>query len=353
MRYVPIAPGPAGAGGTDAAEPHVMVDGAPRAGTVLTLSHWPGTPTPAALWHDLSAGIVLEALARPGALAPDLAAATVDHLDTDGVVALALLCVPGLAAAHGPLLLEAARVGDFGVVRHRDAALVAFALEALAAAPGPGAEEPALARCARVAGEALRILPSLAEDPRAHAALWGPEARAYDAAEAALVGGWATVEELPEHDLAVVRVDTRHPGAGAAAWGGAPLHRAAVHSRTERLRVLTVAGGTVELRYRYESWVRLVSRRARPRVDLDALAARLTALEGAGTRWRFDGAGAITPALAPAHGARSTLDTARLVGELAAALAVLDAGPPAWDPGGMGGDGVRRPRRPRLASAPG
>src|SRR5271166_6532835 len=38
--------------------PHVLVDGATRAGSVLTLSHWPQSPTPAALARDTSAQIV-------------------------------------------------------------------------------------------------------------------------------------------------------------------------------------------------------------------------------------------------------------------------------------------------------
>ena len=43
----------------------------------------------------------------------------IDHYDEDGVVALGLLLVPGLAERHSNLLVEAARVGDFGVVRDR------------------------------------------------------------------------------------------------------------------------------------------------------------------------------------------------------------------------------------------
>jgi len=60
--------------------PHIMVDGAPRPGTMCTLSHWPGTPTPAALSADLSAEIVVGALAHPGLL-PD-----VDAVDRKSVV---------------------------------------------------------------------------------------------------------------------------------------------------------------------------------------------------------------------------------------------------------------------------
>ena len=294
---------------------HVMVDGAPRPGTVLTLSHWPGTPTPDELWDDLSAGTCLRARARPEVWPDGCALATVDHHDVDGMISLALVCVDGLADAHGDLLVEAARVGDFDVVTRRDAALVAFALDTVADAQ-----------------QALDLLPALADDPETHGSRWGAQLAAYDAACRALAEGWATLHEHPEHDLVVVTVDEGHPDAGEASWEGAPLHRAAVCSATECLRVLTVAGGRMELRYRYESWVRLRQRRPRRRVDLGALAGELTRCERGGARWRFDGAGAVTGALHLEGDAVSSLEPGAVVERVRAALEVLDRGEPAWDP---------------------
>lgn len=318
---------------------HVIVDGAPRPGTVCTLSHWPRTPTPEVWWHDVSAGIVLRALAGGARVADGADAVSVDHYDADGVIALALLCVEGLAAEHGELLVAAARAGDFDVVTERHPAQVAFALDALSdveaaaaaldVAPpkGPDADPTAWA-----ASQALSILPALAEDPHRHRALWAPEYGAFEASGAALAQGWATIEERPERDLAIVRVDVGHPDTSGAAWAGAPLHRAAVHSSTSCLRVATVAGGRVEVRYRYESWVRLEHRRPRPRVDLSAAAAELTRAETAGGRWVFDGAGAITGALHLADGPASTLDPEDVLDLVGRRLDQLDAGPPAWDP---------------------
>jgi len=319
--------------------PHVIVDGAPRPGTVGTLSHWPGTPTPVALWHDLSAGIVLRARARPDLLPDRASVASIDHFDADGVIALALLCVEGLAEDHGALLVEAARVGDFDVVSDRRAAVVAFAIAALgdverAAAvldvALPGGD--GLDRTAWAATEALRILPALVAEPERYRGLWADEADALDASAGAVAEGWATIEERPQHDLAIVRVDVSHPDAARAAWGAAPLHPGAVHSATDRLRVATIAGGGVEVRYRYESWVRLESRRPRRRVDLSAVAAELTGAEAGAARWVFDGAGAITGALCLADGAPSTLDPEDVVDTVCARLEILDAGTAAWDP---------------------
>ncbi len=318
----------------------MIVDGAPSRGAVYTLSHWPRTPTPGGLRADLSAEVARAAGARPDLLPADVDVASVDHYDVDGVVALALLVVDGLDAEHGPLLVEAARVGDFDVVTDRRAALIAFALNGLETADpegGPGTSTPSvsrdpLERCAALTGAALDIVADLAADPDCFEPLWRAEWDAYVASERALEERWATIEEFPEIDLAVVRIDPSHDGARRAVWESAPLHRAAVHSATPCLRVATLAGDAMEFHYRYESWVRLESRRPRRRVDLDRLARDLTAAEGAGGRWVFDGAGSITGALHLSGEVTSTIDPERFLEAVCGQLATLDRGPAAWDP---------------------
>ena len=281
----------------------------------------------------------MEALRHPDFLPKGVESVSIDHFDADGAIALALLCVDGLAAEHGPRLVEAARVGDFDVVYDRAAALVAFALGCLgdpgraAAILGtPAPDGDVMDRTAWAATEALRVLPTLVADPERYRGLWEDEASAFDRAVQAFSEGWVTIEDREDHDLAVVRLDTTHPDAPGAAWGSAVLHPGAVHSATPRLRVATIAAGRVELRYRYETWVRLESRRPRPRVDLSAVAAELTARESNGARWVFDGAGAITPALHLAPGAPSALDPEEVVDLVCVRLETLDAGPAAWDP---------------------
>jgi hypothetical protein len=319
---------------------HVIIDGAPRRGTAYTLSHWPGTPTPPGLNADLSAEIVRHALEHPELLPGSVKVSSIDHYDVDGVVALALAVVAGLNAEHGALLVEAARVGDFDVVTDRRAALIAFAINGLY--DGAGGSGDALAsmsgahdvleRCGNLAHDALDVIPDLAADPQRFEWLWRDEWSAYEASVRAVAEGWATIEELPEFDLAVVLVEPGHDGA-AAAWRSAPLHRAAVHSATTCLRVATLRGGRMEMRYRYESWVRLAHRRPRPRVDLERLAYDLSAAEKGGGRWVFDGAGATTGAL---HLARDDMTTTiapgRFLELLCEQLATLDSRPAAWDP---------------------
>ncbi|MDA8186382.1 MAG: hypothetical protein M0035_18520 [Actinomycetota bacterium] len=306
--------------------PHVVVDGAPRPGTSYTLSHWPGTPTPPLLRADLSAETALRALEQPGLLPSPLGAVTVDHYDADGIVALAMLVLPGLAETAGARLVEVARVGDFGVVTDEGAALVAFALDALGVETDP-------------ARRALELLPGLLAEPEAFERLWGAEHAAYAASLQMMDSGAATLEELPEHDLAVVRVRQRN---ASARWGDQPLHLAAVNSATGCLRVATISephgsmdGGRLrsyEVRFRYESWVRLESTCPRPRVDLAGLARTLTSIEPDGAPWSFEGAGALRATLRSNPTSGSAIGEERFMEELLGALAALDKGPAAWDP---------------------
>lgn len=315
---------------------HVIVDGAPREGTAFTLSHWPNTPTPPGLNADLSTEIARLALRHPELLPTTLGPVSIDHYDVDGVVALGLLVLEGLDAAHGPLLVEVARVGDFDVVTDPEAARIAFALNALDddkhLDPSAGIPDR-LERVGLIATKALEILIDLTADPLRFESLWRDEWDAYQWSVRALADGWATIEERPESDLAVVRVDTGHADADRTRWESAPLHPAAVHSATSCLRVATVAGPWMEFHYRYESWVRLASYRPRLRVDLERLAHRLTAAEEAAGRWLFDGAGSITGSLhLVGADARSTMDPERFVELVGAELDALDGGPAAWNP---------------------
>ena len=76
--------------------PNVVVDGSPNADTVLTLSHWPGSPTPPELRDDLSAQIAFRALSEPERFA-GVEAVTNNHFDQDGIVSAFALLWPALA----------------------------------------------------------------------------------------------------------------------------------------------------------------------------------------------------------------------------------------------------------------
>ena len=312
-----------------------MVDGAPVPGTVLTLSHWPATPTPPGLRADLSAEIAFAWLGDPRG-AEEAEVATIDHVDQDGLVGLYALVAPEDALARRSRLVAVARAGDFAVASDREAARASFALAALgdpARSPLPGVGRsagPWATWTATLATEALARLPALVADPAPYRELWEEEDTALTESAAAITNGEVEVEEHPALDLAVVRVpEGRAPRLATrfCSRADAPCHPVAVHNATGALRVLTVQGRRYELVLRYESWVRYVSRAIAPRVALGPLAGALEAEEPGGARWVADPVAALVPRLRLREGDESGLDPARVIAVVQAHLATA---PPAW-----------------------
>ena len=103
------------AAGQAVPEDALVVDSA-VAGGRLTLSHWHDSPAiPPELADDTSTGILLRA-ARDQAGSARFAGCRVaanDHVDVDGLFAVASACRPDLALPHAPLLLAASEAGDF------------------------------------------------------------------------------------------------------------------------------------------------------------------------------------------------------------------------------------------------
>jgi len=314
--------------------PHVIADGAARPGSVLTLSHWPASPTPPALWRDLSAEIVFAYLDAPEHWRSEAEAASIDHPDADGLVSLLALVDPPAARRREALLVGAARTGDFAVVERIDAARVAFVLEALCdpdrsplgCGPQPASGNGWTTRCAE---RILELLPSICDDIDPWRELYEEQEAALRASRGAFASGVAELEELGAAHLAVVRLSGRVPGAaGRAGVAGTAvgLHPAAVHALTKMPRVLVLEPERSVLYDRYETWVRFVSARLAPRVDLQPLAAALAAREHDGG-WTADPPARTRPVLA--RQAASSIPPSELVSLVAAHLA---SAPPAWDP---------------------
>src|SRR5262245_16709228 len=93
---------------------NIIVDGAATDNTVLTLSHWPKSGTPAALKADTSAEIVFRYLDAP-ALHVTAEAVSNNHFDEDGLIGVYALVRPEEATRDRSILVDAARAGDFGV----------------------------------------------------------------------------------------------------------------------------------------------------------------------------------------------------------------------------------------------
>src|SRR3954451_20485008 len=101
--------------------PNVIVDGAANVGTRLTLSHWPGSPTPPELLADLSAEIAFRAADEPERFA-GLEVVSNNHFDQDGLASVYALVEPDGARARREHVIDVARAGDFGTFTSRDAA---------------------------------------------------------------------------------------------------------------------------------------------------------------------------------------------------------------------------------------
>lgn len=266
----------------------LAVDGA-LPGAIATYSHWRGAPpVPPGLSADSSTAILANAARDPQRWLSGFAWACNDHVDADGLLAVAIACRPALADAHRDLLIGAAEAGDFSAWPGEDAFRLMLALH-------------------------QRI-----RDERARGGDW--EARLHDGIAAALPGLVAeSARRDPERDAAVAQVlDARdrlrrrdgfavEVGGGLAtvAWrerlGSAGDGFLAVH-RPEDLpawamdavagpadfQLLAMAGATGTT-YRLDaprhSWAVTVARPTVPWPELGPLAARLQALEGEGCRW--------------------------------------------------------------------
>ena len=287
--------------------PHVVVDGSAQPGTVLTLSHWPGSATPDRYRADLSAEIAFNFAASPDP-SVDAEFVTNNHFDQDGLVSVFALTEPDAAFARRDRLVDIARAGDFGSFRERDAARGAIAIANL---DTDGHDD--------AYGALLPRLAEIVDHPERFEDLWAEEDEHITATERALADGTITITEDPTLDLAVVRIPPE--------WHRRTIHRftmvareaahsGPVHNATDRFVLVTLGGGAPELRYRYETWVHLTSRRPKPRVDLTDLAAGLTADETGGGRWVFDGVDGLSPALHLVGSATSSIDPETFLGRV-------------------------------------
>jgi hypothetical protein len=298
--------------------PNVVVDGYANDATVVCLSHWPGVVVPEPWRHDLSTGIALAFVADgyPG-LGADVEVVTNNHFDEDGAASVYALIAPDDALAHRPLLEAVAEVGDFATGTDPAALQVAFSLAALAdpaRSPLPSSvfDRPWADVTAAQYEHALALLPSLLAAPQSYRALWADEYDRYLAGVEVMAA--ASTDEHPAIDLSVVSLD-------------APVHDVALHNAVSGRVLAVVLDGSVEVRYRYESWVQAPTRRPRGRVDLAPLADRLSDAERDGARWGFDGVDSITPVLKVREG-RSSIAAADVVGDV---VAFLSSNQPAWD----------------------
>jgi hypothetical protein len=336
MRYVPYEA---------ATEPNVVVDGSPNPSTVLTLSHWPGMPTPLDLGADTSAEIVLRYLDADADRHGGAEVVTNNHFDQDGLAGMLALVDPAAALERRALLEDLARSGDFATYGDRRAARASMAIAALADAERSPLGAAAFADgypelCAALYDEALGLVVELLDHPERFRQLWNDEDDELAAAEAAVAGGRVDVREIPELDLAIVRVDAALNPRGGHRFGSDHadgLHPMALHAATSCVRLLVASGDHYTYTDRYETWVQYRSRPLPRRVDLAPLAAELSALERGGAVWTATPPDRIVPQLRPADGAPSSIPLDDVVTTV---VRTLRSAPPAWNPDDRSGPGA-------------
>ncbi|MCU1428981.1 MAG: hypothetical protein JWL83_2981 [Actinomycetia bacterium] len=279
--------------------PNVIVDGAAADGTVLTLSHWPHSATPAALRADLSAEIAFRYLddAYEHGFA-DLVSN--NHLDEDGVAGVYALLEPDHAQEHRELLIEAARTGDFSCTHSRAGARLGFAITALIEHEG-------------TYEAVLDVLPEVIDDLDNADDLWGDEDAQLNESAIAIGGGAIEINEQPDLDLSIVTFNRP-----------AMLHPVALYNVIDGFCVLQFQPQP-RIDYRYESWVQFVSRPVRQRRDLRPLAERLTAQDS--VVWKADAPSDLIPSCEPSG--ESTLSR-ELVERVVTDY--LREAPGGWDP---------------------
>jgi hypothetical protein len=316
---------------------NVVVDGSPNAGTVLTISHWPGVAAPPGCEADTSAQMAFLYLGCGADLHGDAAVVTNNHFDQDGLAGIYTLVNPDDAVTRRTQLEALAAAGDFAVFSDRSMARLSMAVDALAdPARSPLTDLPQdyPHLCAALYRTGLEVLPEWLQNPDCCRDLWADEDAELEAGIGAIASRAVTIEEDPELDLAVVTLpaDRRSSGHRFVGRRFTGVHPMALHRATDRTNILTVdpTGGRHELTCRYEGWVQYRSRPVRPRVDLRPLAEALTAAEADGVVWHATAPSDIAPQLATTG---SGPPSAIVPGQLVAAVKDhLRQAPAVWNP---------------------
>lgn len=263
----------------------LCVDG--RAFGLRSLSHWPGSPPPPALAHDVTTGMALAYARAPEAQQRELLGSfevvTNDHFDTDGALSLFAFLEPETALRHDDLMIRAATTGDFRTWHGEDALAVDLTVWASRDAAGSPLRERLDAiddyfAASEICYEwVLEQLPAILDDPFRWSSLWQPRFDRIVAERGRLLEGGYAVERHEELDLAVIRLDapaTRHTIVAAAD----DLYRVLLVHESER-------GLHYRFSYRNESWFMGLRDRTPPRLPLDEVVRELDQLEGGEARW--------------------------------------------------------------------
>ena len=112
-----------------------------RTDAAALYTHWQGHPAPEAIIADTSTAILLRASLDADRWLSGFAVCVNDHIDVDGLLAMAIACRPSYGRHYGPLLVGAAAFGDFNSWPGAEAAHLALTLQQQIAAAGHQRQE--------------------------------------------------------------------------------------------------------------------------------------------------------------------------------------------------------------------
>jgi hypothetical protein len=286
MRYAPFGPELEGV-------PNILVDGTGNDATVLALSHWRGAGTPDELKADTSTEIAMNYLrsAERETYRKDAKAVSNNHYDIDGLMGIWAVLHPDDALEQSDLVVAVAECGDFERWSGEEATKITCALNGLES----GEDSPVrkglphgadyLTQSAHLYRETLLLVKDVLDHIERYETFWRDEMREIEASRELFERGEATVQEVPELDLAIATLPRE-------------AHSVAIYERTEFTRVaLVIDEHRYQVRYRYESWVDYQSRKPLPRIDLRPFADLLQSFEGNAGQWRAGQIEGLTPQL--------------------------------------------------------
>jgi hypothetical protein len=270
----------------------VAVDGLVP-GAALSLSHWEGNATPAALKADSSTEIVLRAADTLARERFDVVAN--NHYDADGVLSVWCALTGDAAHAHHDLLVAAAEAGDFSAYSTEAGVKVSLVLQGSAGvACEAGGDD------ARAYALALPRIDALLRSPDAFEPHWRAGLTAIERAMESFARGRSTVDEDPARRLSVVALAADlAPGAAHPTTSDAVSTAVAHHAHGEWIAVGApdADGWRWRVERAFHAWADTVVRPRYARRAAARAVAALGAIERAPVgRWR-PGRGMLGPAL--------------------------------------------------------
>ncbi|HKJ30273.1 MAG TPA: DUF6687 family protein [Balneolales bacterium] len=266
----------------------VMVDGHNIDG--LVLSHWKNNRTPPPLKADTSAESVLKLVTSGNAdkYIKELNVVTATHFDIDGFVGVAAILNPFFAKKNYDLLKRVAELGDFRKFKTDEMGIQALKICCLINGleyelyEAPFNEYRQGKRYKSVAKPKFEyFIPKLTDliyNHENYPAFYEDEYQKVLSDIEYIEKGKVTIEEFPKLDLSII-------------VSGRPLHYYASFSYAKHDRVISVIEpeNYVEFEHKYYTWVDIVSRKTRPRIDLSDIADVLTEKESSQIKWFFTG----------------------------------------------------------------